>query len=538
MTLRTMQLDKEHARFEKLLSAAEERFAAGDLHAAAGLARITAELAFPRHLGLFASPRLEKLLLALGRRIQVVPASAKARDATPRRRVLHVLTHARPVGGDNRFVWRWIQNDGGSQHSIAVTAQSEIAHLFEVPARLKEAAEKSGGTLHILGTPSSQPLEQARELRRLCLGVDIVVLHLYPYDIVPVLALASECDSVRVALVNHSDHTFWVGGSVADLVIHFRRQSAEFLRERRGLRPEQSSVLPIPMIAPNAKSDQAEAKRALGYGTETVLLLTIAMPFKYSFPGRTGFLDLVTPVLEQCSNAVLLAVGPESSGAWQEASARTNGRIQALGVRWDNDVLYAAADIYLDSHPFSSITSILEAGLLGKPVLAGDSGSPDLMLLGPGTPGLDGVIWQAADIGIYQGMLERLIRDAKLRQCCGDQVREKILSLHAGDGWLKAVNGIYDKLAAATGNKCLVETEDVFKSGELDEAVRRLYAHTPPGNFRRQLQYYLGGLPYTARLSALRSLRKRGFDIHPLNLLPSSIYSFLSHLSRKSGIGP
>src|SRR6185312_5840166 len=100
------------------------------------------------------------------------------------------------------------------------------------------------------------------------------------------------------------------------------------------------------LVHSSPQISRSEAKRALGYELDRVLLLTIASPFKYSAPGQIGFLDLVTPVLTNMRNAVLLAVGPEAKGAWQAASSATEGRIAPLGTRWDNELLYAAADVY------------------------------------------------------------------------------------------------------------------------------------------------------------------------------------------------
>ena len=528
-----MQLDSEYAQYQRLLTAAEECFAAGNFPAAAGLARFAAGQAFPGHVGLFASPRLERLLVGLGQQISAAPGPDTPRNGGERRKILHVLTYARSIGGDSRFVWRWIQQETKSRHSVAITAQTDVARFFEIPEALKEATAKSGGFLRVLSAPPSTPLDQARELRKLCMQMDLVVLHLFPYDIVPVLALAAGCDSVRVAFVNHSDHTFWIGASVSDVIVHLRRQSADFLRQRRNLEPERFSILPIPLpAAPPSGPGRAEAKRALDYSPETVLLLTIATSFKYSFPGQTSFLELVTPVLEKFPQTVLAAVGPEPKGAWQEASARTNGRIRPLGVRWDNDLLYAAADVYLDSFPFSSTTSMLEAGSHGLPVLACDRANPELEVLGPYTPGLDDAIEQANSPETYQRSLDRLIRDEGFRRACGERVQKKILSVHMGGNWLQAANEVYAKLENSKGGKCLGGKDDVFSDRELDVAVASLFSHRPPANFRRQVQEYLGALPYLSRLSVLRSLRRKGFRLHPFNLLPPPVQAIVRSLGR------
>jgi hypothetical protein len=81
-------------------------------------------------------------------------------------------------------------------------------------------------------------------------------------------------------------------------------------------------------------------------------------------------LDLVVPVIEQQKSTTLLAVGPTDSGLWNKANKLTAGCVRALGVLPDPASYRDAADIYLDSTPFASITSLLESAALGTPCLA------------------------------------------------------------------------------------------------------------------------------------------------------------------------
>ena len=67
-------------------------------------------------------------------------------------------------------------------------------------------------------------------------------------------------------------------------------------------------------------------------------------------------------------DAVVLVVGPDDAGAWAEARARTGGRLRALGRLDDPSVVLAAADVFLDAYPCSSLTAALEAAALGVPV--------------------------------------------------------------------------------------------------------------------------------------------------------------------------
>ena len=506
-------------RFFGLLTLAEEQAAAGDYPAATGLAQIAARYTFAGYVGLFGSRRLEQLLLKLGRQIPAAPPrEPRHRDGNSRKNILHVLSYGRPVGGDCRCAWRWIQEDHDNRHSVVITSQADVEGIYVLPEVLKQSVESSGGFLRTLSASTSKHLEQARELRTLCQEADIVVLHLFPYDIVPVLALAAGCDSVKTIFVNHADHAFWVGASVSHLIAHLRRQPPQFPETRRGLNPDRCAILPIPMFHDPPSVTREQAKRALGYGPDTILLLTIASPFKFSAPGHVDFLDLVAPVMARFPQAVLLAVGPEAKGDWQAASIQTNGRIVPLGTRWNNNLLYAAADVYLDSVPFSSITSLLEAGSQGVPLLGYRLPEAELALLGPGAPGFEDTMELARDAESYQVLLTRLIADVEYRRQSGQRVQSQILSLHTGRNWIQAVHELYARVERSEDRGCLLEGNDTFKAGALNLALFYLYGRV---HTRQMIGKYIGALPYRSRLPITWRLHRTGFELCFLNLLPS-----------------
>ncbi len=511
-------LEKGFVCFGDQLTLAESYLARGNLMAAARLAQLAAYYAFHGR-GLFASPRLENLVLKIGRQIPTDPVPAEPARTDGIRNVLHVLTHAQPIGGDSRFAWRWMQWDQNSRHSVAITTQASVEDRYEIPEIMKEAAAKSGGSVHALKAPPSDPLAQAIELRRMCQKSDFVALHLYPYDIVPVLALATGCDAAKVILVNHADHIFWVGGSISHCIAHLRRQSTRFLEERRQLHSKQSSTLPIPVVPRPSTLSKAEAKKKLGYNPDAVLLLTVATKFKYSAPHRTGFLELVTPVVRECPEVIVVAIGSAPEGKWLEANAETGGRILALGVRWDTELFYTAADIYLDSVPFSSITSLLEAGSQGVPLLGFKSTDPELHLLGPGAPGLDDAMELATEPNDYRHRLTRLIKDTEFRRTSGVRVQQAILSFHTGQGWLRQLDDTYRMAGSAGSQKCLAGTTDRFASDPLTIALVHLYSSVAFSE-RSSIRYFIGTLAYPARLSITWRLFQAKLELCILNILP------------------
>ena len=220
-----------------------------------------------------------------------------------------------------------------------------------------------------------------------------------------------------------------------------------------------------------------EAKRTLGYGPDVLLLLTIATPFKYCAPGETVLLDLVRPVLNEFPNAVLMAIEAKSSGDLAAAHIATNEPIVACGKRWDTDIYYAAADVYLDSVPFSSITSLLEAGSRGVPLLGYQKGILELELLGPGAPGLETAMEVAHDLDSYRTLLRRFISDGEFRQQCGNRVNTNTILPHGGK-LDSAVRDVYEKGEQNHERGCLMTNKDIFDTTALNVALVRLYGES------------------------------------------------------------
>lgn len=524
------RLKDSHHRFCQVLNLGEEALLDGNLTAAAGLSQIAARQAFPGNVGLFTSPRLERLLLEIGKQLPTLPTGHEHYRGDSLA-ILHVLSHARPIGGDTRFVWRWIQEDFNNKHCIAITSQKDVECVYDVPQALKEAAEGSGGYVRVMKAPTSRPLDQALELRALCQQVDLVVLHVFPYDVVPVLALASGCESVKAVYANLSDHTFWVGASVAQFVLHLRNQSIDFSTRRRGPDPARALLLPIPLSSTRSPITTAEAKRLLGFNSDIVLLLTIATPFKYQFSGAINFLDCVVPVLQQFPKAVLIAVGPEAKGAWRTARIDTNGRVFPLGAQWNNDLLYAASDVYLDSIPFSSITSLLEAGTYGVPLLGLTPHHSECHLLGPGAPGLERAMIKAQNLDHYRAALTRLVTDCEYRLALGRRVQADISSFHTGRAWRRSLHAVYTALQTCDQRGCIAATDDSFEVTSMNLALAQLY---PKVHERRLIANHLEELPFTSRGIFTWRLYISGFRLCWLNLLPARSNVFVRRLGRRA----
>lgn len=422
--------------FDSMVRHALARHAAGDATAAIHTAAGAARFAYGLHIGVFASEPLETMLLELGRRHVPSHGAAVSRPASSPERVLHVFTETYAVGGHTRLACRWIDLDRERTHSVLITAAPH-----DPPPWLTEAAQRSGGSVRS-HRRSEHVVSRAAALRAAAADADLVVLHIHPFDPVPLLAFADPHGRPPVVLLNHADHVFWLGLGVADVVVDIRGSGAELTRTRRGVAAERSRVLGIPVSPTPPDLDRAQARAALGLDPSRPVLCTVASAYKFEPVVMPSFQELAAGAVSTHPDALLLAVGPSMDPRWTAACEATGRRVMAVGPQLETATLLAAADLYLDSWPCASGTSMLDAAVAGLPLVAL---VPDLEaqgLLAMAGPALDDLIVRAPDPQAHAAAVAELLADPERRQRLGATARDRVLDLHAGAGWLAALEDV------------------------------------------------------------------------------------------------
>ena len=392
---------------------------------------LAAKSAVHHGFGWLASRELETLLLGAA---PAVPSPRHA-DAPGRggpTRWLHVMDKAYLGGGHTSLVLRWLQFDSVSnRHSVVLLSQPDPGHPL-----LVETVQDAGGSLETL--PPDAPLaERAARLRHLAwTRADRVVLHVHPYSVVPAIALGVE-GGPPVMLLNHLSQKFWIGGSVADLVLNLRDSALEWSRAYRGV--PRNAILPIPISARGegcAGSVPAEARRvarhSLGLPLDSTVLLTIGHHYKYRPLPGIDFLEAAAGVLRACPRAYVMAVGPNEDSRWTAVREATGGRVRAVGRQRDLAPFHLAADIYLEGFPVGSPTALLEAGLSGIPCIRAPRCVPHPF-------SADGValggVRVPVDIPDYVGTAIALAESESRRRIEGSALAAAIRAHHAPGSW-------------------------------------------------------------------------------------------------------
>lgn len=430
------QVAENAAAFERLVAVVSRRVAAGRWDSAAAWARVAAMFTWTNPHGALRDVRLDQALDAVAR--AKLPAVARQpRGAGARRRVLHVLTEGHHVGGGHvPMALRWVNSDGESRHYVAFTRPG-----YESP-ELTAAIERRGGNALVLGGRSL--VERARALRMAAGAVDVVVCHTYPDDPVPAVAFGGDYDGAAVVMVNLADHVFWLGVGNVAAVMNLREIGAESTISARGYPAANMMVVPTPLPGVARGLDREAAKHRLGIDPAQVVLVTLARGVKYApAPWHPGFVEVIAPALRDLPQATLLAVGADpTDAAWSALQRELPGRVLVPGPQRDPAVYLDAADVYLDSFPFGSVTSMLEAATRDVPVISSRAYSGLGRLISSVGP-LDDLVVACPDTAAYHAQLRRLATEPTRRAALGAKTGTAVRARHGDAAWKEHLGEVY-----------------------------------------------------------------------------------------------
>jgi hypothetical protein len=280
---------------------------------------------------------------------------------------------------------------------------------------------------------------------------------------------------------------------------------------RRFIDKPRSVLLPILVSPTTRKLERAAAKQALGLDPSELLLVTVARAQKYRTIGGVSYADTHVPLLKKFPNATLLVVGGGERPDWAEASASVGGRIRSLSPRAPQPYL-EAADIYLDSFPFCSATSMMEAAGYGLPCVSRFVLPREARICGMDHPGLAGPLLESSNDEDYLRSLERLMSDAEFRAQVGAATRQSVEEANVSPGWNRYLEAaIARALALPPVDPDAVlagyEIEQVHL-GEPDIRLEDIYGFSPPQV--DVVRHHLGLFPMRERLRLWRQVWQAG----------------------------
>ncbi len=386
---------------------------------------IATSFAWECHTGLFSDGRLEKIAFEIGEKLDFLSVTWKSLSAqqvipkSSKKRVLHVATTVFSTGGHTRLIKNWIKSFPNFEHWLLLINQ----RVGSVPPFLSETVTANSGQIIILPDKDSL-LAKAKNLRQIaCNNFDYVFLHHHPNDVVPLVAFAID-NCPPVAVVNHADHVFWVGVSIADLVIDFCRSGCEISLERRIAK--KSVIVPYLVDVIEPTISRTSARQQLSINEDETILLSIGSAYKFQPIEERNFFVTAEKILEKNSKARLFLIGPDDNCG---TGALKNNRIKFLG-RVEDPILYQiAADIYLEGFPMGGGLASIESVLLGAcPVFAYNS----LPLLSTiRLLEFENEVKTEQTENDYIADVSKLIENSDLRKNRAEKLRRRIIYLHS-----------------------------------------------------------------------------------------------------------
>jgi glycosyltransferase involved in cell wall biosynthesis len=459
--------------FSGLVQHAASLLKSGALEEAAVQSQLAARFAWLDHTGLFASTELETVVDQLRKSL---PGKQRGRTM-PRDGVLnvvHIATQLYGTGGHTQTISCWIRQDSSSNHRLVLTRQGSTALPEKISGCLPESR-----AVEFLDRMPGGLLRRAAALRRAVETADVVIVHAHPDDVVPAIALGAE-SSPPAVYVNHADHVFWLGTSAAKVVLNFRRSGERLSIARRGVDPSRCMVANRPLELAQSETlssaQRSELRSRWGVTEDDFLVVSAAAPSKYDPVGTESLIELFESFLRRQPHARLLVAGPSCDGQWTEASSATNGRIRAIGRLSDVTGLLSAADAYLDSFPFASLTSLLEAGVHGIPLVTYRGHPAECDVLGADSPGLEGNLFTPSSRHEFVATMTSLAESPSFSAARGRSTRSAVLAGHSLAAWGDTVREIYAHAQrAATEPSPRTAT---WQDGPLDQLVALVQQQT------------------------------------------------------------
>jgi hypothetical protein len=498
------------AELDRLLLQADALIEQGRFGEAASATQVAANYAVLWHTGQFTCPRLEQTISRLAKAALPARGSRKLNlDAPSGLRVLHVATELLGIGGHARMVKHWIENDKGNVHSLALTGQHR-----PLTKDIADAVAASGGDLEEINLLPGGILRWARRLQEVLISSDFVVLHIHNMDVIPLLALAGLENRPRSTLNNHCDHLFWLGSSLVDSVICSRNSGRKLTIDRRGVVAERTLMLPLSVSPRERAHARPQAKRLLGISEDSVVALTIARAVKFRDIGGENFVETLIPALRANPRLQLIVVGPGAGAPWHDSVAKVlPGQVLVLPETRETAIYMDAADIYLDSFPFVSITSLMEAGLHGLPLVSRHAFGTDCGVMGADSLGLDEVILRTSSAEALCATLIELAKDSSSREEIGARTREMIFAANVGENWRQELQHVYRQALHLPQNPG--DFSPTEGPSDLDYFIPFVFddlrAHpNPASRTARATELALKSAPLTWRLQKIAELNREG----------------------------
>ncbi|MGL6098744.1 MAG: hypothetical protein ACRC0G_03855 [Fusobacteriaceae bacterium] len=268
---------------------------------------------------------------------------------------LHIITETYLVGGHTRLLSNWIKFDVDVTPDVVIVNPENS----KIPNWLIENIKEKNGNLHLIKNKDISL--KVQEMTKIIKNYSEIILHIHPNDVTTCLALANLNEKQKVYFVNHADHVFSLGYNYSNCVLELSEDGKKMGQKKREIK--YSEVLPIP-IDEELNYNFFDNKNNL----KQKIVISMASEYKYLPTEKYNFQDFVDKLLNSNKDIIFNLVGAsEKNKIWKDLKTKYKERFNLLGVlpkeKAREELL--KSKIYIDSFPFASYTSLLQAIDLG-----------------------------------------------------------------------------------------------------------------------------------------------------------------------------
>ncbi|WP_343611807.1 hypothetical protein [Chryseobacterium oranimense] len=363
---------------------------------------------------------------------KILPTAFHQKKINKTNKILHICSEVYTSGGHSKLLYNWIKNDSSKKHTILSTRLS-----------LKEMKDVSNFYLtnnvdveHV-SVKSSSKIESIKLLNRQPLNnYDIIALHIHPDETITNIVLSQKDVTTPVCFINHADHVFWLGVSIADIVLQIRESSITIDEQKRSIEKERQFFLPIPIkTVLNIKEEENITKE-----THFINLLSTGTAYKYNPNKYYNFLREAYKIVEENSDVIFNIVGISSDAAY--AKEYQHERIVLHGIISSEKLaeIENITDIYIEGFPMPSFTALLQAALRRIPFSL-HYNPLSVFKLFSNNAGHNIIYPESLDEWHYN--IKKLIRDTQYRKETSRKQQEYILSNYSIEVWKSRVQELY-----------------------------------------------------------------------------------------------
>lgn len=310
------------------------------------------KLLWSADIGIYDAPAIEDDLIG---RCLAIYKNTKFKRIDNCAPIVHVISEPLLTGGHTRLMEKL-----SGMHEDTVDLIISRRSTLRAEQRVKGYFYKTNKV------SSDRSLEVVEELVGMFSSYQKLILHIHPDDICTVVAcgIAKHLFNVEIFFVNHADHVFSFGTTVADYYFELSSYGRK-LDAKKTIRGKKSFLgIPVGVISTPKISDVMPEKN------KKLIFMSAGSDIKYKPNKGVNIFELISRILDDYSSSKFLVIGSnvKTSFWWWPLKLKYRDRLKIRSHLEIDEYqkLVAQADFYVDSHPIPGGTAFAEQYLSGR----------------------------------------------------------------------------------------------------------------------------------------------------------------------------